>query len=54
MSNFTPPARLAGCNTETDGMCRTIKANYYKTGRCNFNYKNDWGTTGVYIIIETE
>lgn len=53
MSNITP-RRLAGCNTETDGMCRTIKANYYKTGCCNFSYFNDWGATGAMVIYETQ
>lgn len=37
-----------------DGTCRTIKAVYFKTGRINFQYQNDWGTTGAVVIYETE
>lgn len=47
-----PPIRLIGCNAENDGTCRTIKANYFKTGRINFQYTNDWGTTGAIHIYE--
>ena len=45
--------RIIGLNTEDDGMCRTLKANYYKTGRINFQYQNDWGATGAMVIYET-
>lgn len=41
------------CNTEEDCTCRTIKANYFKSGRINFQYQNDWGATGVMTIYET-
>ena len=46
------PLRVIGCNAENDGACRTIKANYYKVGRINFQYTNDWGTTGAILIYE--
>ncbi len=50
---ITPP-RIVGCNAESDGSCRTIKASYFKTGRVNFQYHNDWGATGVMVVYETE
>lgn len=37
-----------------DGTCRTLKANYLKTGRINFQYQNVWGTTGALVIYETD
>lgn len=37
-----------------EGCCRTLKANYFKTGRINFQYHNDWGTTGVAVVYETD
>ena len=46
--------RVIGLNTENDGVCRTLKAQYYKTGGINFLYRNDWGATGVMVIRETE
>ena len=48
----TPPIRLIGCNTENDGTCRTIKANYYKVSRINFQNTKDWGATGAILIYE--
>lgn len=36
-----------------DGTCRTLKAVYFKTGRINFQYNNDWGTTGAMVVYET-
>lgn len=48
---FTPPLR--GCNTETDGTSRTIKAVIYKTSVANFLHTNDWGATGAMLIYET-
>lgn len=47
------PTRQIALNTEHDGTCRTLKANYFKTGRINFQYKNDWGATGVTAIYDT-
>lgn len=41
-------------NTETDGTCRTIKANYWKVSRANFLHTNDWGATGVIEIHDEE
>ena len=41
-------------NPMEDGTCRTLKAVYYKTGRINFQYHNDWGTTGAMVVYETE
>ena len=41
-------------NEMPDGTCRTLKANYFKTGRVNFQYHNVWGTTGAKVIYETE
>ena len=34
-------------NSETDGTCRTIKANYYKVSVANFTRGNTFGATGV-------
>lgn len=48
------PPLFYGCNTEYDGTCRTLKANYYKVGRINFQYQNDWGATGVTYVYETD
>lgn len=41
-------------NEMPDGTCRTLKANYFKTGRINFQYHNVWGTTGAKVVYETE
>lgn len=41
-------------NTETDGTCRTIKANYWKVSRANFLHTNDWGATGVIEIKDEQ
>lgn len=41
-------------NDMPDGTCRTLKAVYYKTGRVNFQYQNDWGTTGAMVVYETK
>ena len=34
-------------NTESDGICRTIKAQYYKTSLANYKRTGDMGATGV-------
>ena len=41
-------------NTEPDGMCRTIKANYWKVSRANFLRGGDYGATGVAVIPDME
>ena len=41
-------------NDMPDGTCRTLKANYFKTGRINFQYHNVWGTTGAAVVYETD
>ena len=41
-------------NAMPDGTCRTLKANYFKTGRINFQYHNVWGTTGAAVVYETQ
>lgn len=46
--------RNRGVNTEYDGCCRTLKANYWKTSLANFLHTNDWGATGAKEICETE
>lgn len=46
--------RMNGLNPEFDGVSRTIKAQYYKTGCINYIYHNDWGATGVMAIYETK
>lgn len=48
------PTDLRGLNTFDDGTCRTLKSQYFKTGRINFQYQNDWGATGVMVIYETD
>ena len=40
-------AGLRAFNTEDDGSCRTIKAQYYKNGFVNFFMRGDRGATGV-------
>lgn len=45
---------MQGLNPEFDGVCRTIKAQYFKTGCINYIYKNDWGATGAMAIYETQ
>lgn len=45
--------RTLPLNSMPDGTCRTLKAVYFKTGRINFQYHNDWGTTGATLIYET-
>lgn len=52
-TNKLPPD-LRGLNTFDDGTCRTLKSQYFKTGRINFQYQNDWGATGVMVIYETD
>lgn len=49
-----PSPRIVPLNDMPDGTCRTLKAVYYKTGRINFQYHNDWGTTGALVIYETD
>lgn len=49
-----PPPRIMSLNAMPDGTCRTLKANYFKTGRINFQYHNVWGTTGAAVVYETE
>ena len=51
---FTKPSRIIPVNTEYDCTCRTIKAQYFKTGRINFQYQNDWGVTGAAVVYETD
>lgn len=36
------PSNVLPLNEMPDGVCRTLKANYYKTGRINFQYHNVW------------
>ena len=48
------PSNVLPLNEMSDGVCRTLKANYYKTGRINFQYHNVWGTTGAKVVYETE
>ena len=52
--NNLPPPDLRGLYTFEDGTCRTLKSQYFKTGRINFQYQNDWGATGVMVIYETD
>ena len=37
-------------NTDSDGCCRTIQAQYYKTGKSNFNRRGGYGATGVAVL----
>lgn len=48
------PTRIVPLNDMPDGTCRTLKANYFKTGRINFQYHNVWGTTGAAVVYETD
>lgn len=41
------PRVLEPINPEPDGMCRTIKAQYAKTSKANFEYTGTYGATGV-------
>lgn len=41
------PKVLQAVNTEFDGTCRTIKAQYYKTSLANYKRTGDMGATGV-------
>ena len=38
---------IESINTEPDGTCRTIKAQYAKTSKANFEYSGTYGATGV-------
>ena len=50
---FTPPIfRKVGINTDDDGLCRTLKASYFKTGRINLQREDGMGATGVMIVYE--
>lgn len=53
-TNKSSPTDLRGLNTFDDGTCRTLKSQYFKTGRINFQYQNDWGATGVMVVYETD
>lgn len=44
---------ICGVNTESDGVSRIVKAQYFKTSVANFLYRNDWGATGAMVIYET-
>ncbi len=46
--------RMAGVNTEKDGVSRTVKAQYWRSSVANFLHTNDWGATGAMVICETE
>lgn len=46
--------RVVGVNTEDDGVARTLKASYFKTGCVDFIYTNAWGATGAMEIYETK
>ena len=46
--------RLSGCNTSSEGHCRTLKANYYKVSLANLIHKGGMGATGVIEIYETD
>ena len=48
------PSRTVPLNAMPDKTCRTLKANYFKTGRINFQYHNVWGTTGAKVIYKSE
>ena len=48
------PNDVLPCNEMPDGTCRTLKANYFKTGRINFQYHNVWGTTRAAVVYETD
>lgn len=39
-------------NPMPDGTCRTIKSQYYKTGKANFDYASTFGATGVKEFYE--
>lgn len=41
------PRVLEPINPEPDGMCRTIKAQYAKTSKANFEYTGTYEATGV-------
>lgn len=46
--------RIVPLNDASDGISRTLKASYFKTGRINFQKKNGFGATGVIVVYETE
>ena len=41
-------------NTEPDGSCKTIKAQYYKNGVANFIRGGHYGATGVIEYYEQQ
>ena len=41
-------------NPEPDGLCRTIKSQYYKTSPANFLRSGTFGATGVIEIVEDD
>lgn len=47
-------SRIVALNPMPGGTCRTLKAVYFKTGRINFQYHNDWGATGAAVVYETD
>jgi len=47
--------KIMAHNLSTDGLCRTLKAQYYKNGRANFLTRDDgFAATCVVKRIETE
>ena len=34
-------------NADKEGLCRTLKSQYYKNGKTNFEQKGAFGATGV-------
>lgn len=48
MISEEPSKKAVPFNTENDGSCRTIKAQYYKNGFKNFFLGGDYGATGVF------
>lgn len=50
-SNWTGTFVSEPLNAEKDGTCRTIKAQYYKSGPANYKRTGDMGATGVAIKV---
>ncbi len=51
-SNWTGTFISEPLNCEKDGTCRTIKAQYYKTGPANYKRTGNMGATGVAIKVK--
>ena len=53
MTNLITPPALRGLNIYDNGICRTIKNQYYKSSLANYMLSTSRGASAVMLIYET-